>query len=253
MAAQKEVPEFLYHIKRTVTDYHEDKSGATRLVDILGTFTDLTAAKKAAFSALASEGYLRDDFEFFESKNEVAPEEWKHPDGVATFAKAPAGQEFEVRLDTKPNTAGLVGNADGEVEGHLHYVLQTTIDYNNDHIGGIQTTEVEGTYMTRKEAHAGAKDCLLDDEITKASFAEYDEKEQFKGEWPYGDECLVHAVGETGSNFLVSVKAQPHSHKTHECKHHDGKKCECSCKHSEAACKHKQCKHDDCVCNKKNH
>jgi hypothetical protein len=253
MATNTEVPEFLYHIKRTVTDFHEDLSGATRTVDILGTFTDLPAAKAAGFSALASEGYLRDDFAKYEAKNEVAPEEWKHPDGVVAFAKAPAGQEFEARLDTKMNNEKFVGDAAGEVEGHLHYVLQTTIDYNNDHIGGIQNTEVEGTFLTRKEAREAAKTVLLDDEIKKASFAEYDEQEQFKGEWPYGDECLVHAVGQTGQNFLVFVKAQPHHHTTHECKHHEGKKCDCACKHSEAACKHKQCKHEDCACNKKDH
>lgn len=131
--------------------------------------------------------------------------------------------------------------------------MQTTINYNNDRIGGIQNTEVEGTYLTRKEAFTAAHTALLDDEVKKESFAEYDEKEDFKGEWPYGDECFVHAVGETGENFLVFVKAQPHSHSTHECKHHGGKKCECSCKHDEGACKHKQCKHTDCECNKKSH
>jgi len=251
--AANEFPEYLYHVKRTITEYHEDKSGATRIVDILGTFTQLPAAKQAAYSALASEGYLRDDFESYEVKNEVEPEAWKHADGVVVVAKAPAGQEFEVRLDTKPNAGKFKGNADGEVEGHLHYVLQTTINYNNDRIGGVQNTEVEGTYLTRKEAFEAAHTVLLDDEVTKESFAEYDEKEDFKGEWPYGDECFVHAVGETGENFLVFVKAQPHSHTTHECKHHGGKKCECSCKHTEAACKHKQCKHADCECNKKSH
>lgn len=120
MAPEQE-SEFLYHVKRTVTDFHEDKSGATRMTDILGTFTDLPAAKLAAHSALASEGYLKDDFELYEAKNEVAPELWKHPGGVLVFARAPAGQEFEVRLDTKPNVFELKGNASGEVEGHLHY------------------------------------------------------------------------------------------------------------------------------------
>ncbi len=119
--AETEAPEFLFHVKRTITDYHEDKSGATRTTDILGTFTDLAAAKQAAHSALASEGYLRDDFELFETKDETDPEEWKHGDGVVSFARAPAGQEFEVRLDTKPNVMKFKGNAGGEVEGHLHY------------------------------------------------------------------------------------------------------------------------------------
>lgn len=37
------------------------------------------------------------------------------------FAKAPAGQQFEVGLDTEVNAAGLKGNEQGEVEGFLHY------------------------------------------------------------------------------------------------------------------------------------
>lgn len=120
-AKLNQVNEELYHVKRTITDYAEDKSGATRTTDILGTFTDLTAAKAAANSALASEGYLRDDFAKFELKTEIKPGEWKHEDGVVAYALAPAGQEFEVRLDTKDNDEKLKGNESGEVEGHLHY------------------------------------------------------------------------------------------------------------------------------------
>lgn len=127
-------------------------------------------------------------------------------------------------------------------------VLQTTINYNNDRVGGIQTTEVEGTYPTRKAAYEAAHTALLDAEVTQESFAVYDEKEAFAGDWPYGDEVFVHAVAETGENFLVSVKAQPHSHQHHACKHHGGSKCECACKHTEGECKHKACKHEDCDC-----
>jgi hypothetical protein len=257
-----EIPEFLYHIKRTITDFHADKSGATRIIDVLGSFTDLKAAKAAAYSALFSEGYLKDDFELYED-NRSDPEGWKHGEGILVFAKAPAGQEFQVQIDTKPNVLSFVGNADGKVEGFLHYgkhlppssslktneiVLQTIINYNNDRVGGIQYTEVEGTYPTRADAYAAAHTVLLDDEVTKESFAEYDEKEAFEGEWPYGDEVFVHAVAETGENFLVSVKAQPHSHKHHSCKHHGGGKCECECKHTDKACKNTTCKHEDCDC-----
>ncbi|EKD14055.1 uncharacterized protein L3040_007942 [Drepanopeziza brunnea f. sp. 'multigermtubi'] len=242
--------DLLYHVKRTITNFADDKSGATRVVDVLGTFTDLAAAKLAANAGLASEGYVKDDFEVYEQKSETAFQKWKHADEVTVFARAPAGQEFEVCLDTKPNT-GFEGNVNGEVEGHLHYVLQTTIDYNNDRIGGIQTTEVEGTYPTRAQAFEAAKTILLDNEVKKSDFAEYDAKDEFEGEWPYGDECLVHAVGQTGENFKVLVKAQPHSHKLHACKHHEGKKCECECQHGDAACKAKQCKHDDCECSSK--
>lgn len=61
-----EASEFLYHVKRTIIDFAEDKSGATQITDILGTFTELTAAKSAARSGLASEGYVKDDFETYE-------------------------------------------------------------------------------------------------------------------------------------------------------------------------------------------
>ena len=116
-----EAPEYLFHIKRTITDFADDKSGATRTTDILGTFTSLAAAKNAAHSALASEGYITDDFEVVEHKNEASSDEWKHGDGCLVFAKAPRGQEFDVRIDTKPNVLKLKGNASGEVEGILHY------------------------------------------------------------------------------------------------------------------------------------
>jgi hypothetical protein len=106
-------------------------------------------------------------------------------------------------------------------------VLQTTIYYNNDSIGGIQTTEVAGTYPTRKAARAAAKNTLLNEEVTKEWFAEYDEKDSERDEWPYGDDVLIHAVAETGENFKISVKAQPHSHQHHERKH-QGKKSDLS-------------------------
>ncbi|PQE34071.1 hypothetical protein CJF32_00010774 [Rutstroemia sp. NJR-2017a WRK4] len=211
-----EYSELLFHVKCTITDYHKDQSGATRTTDILGTFTNLAAAKNAAYGALASEGYVKDDFQSYEVKNDTDPEQWAHGDGVLVFAKAPAGQEFEVSLDTKPNDLKLKGNASGEVEDYLHYVLQTMIDYNSDRIGGIQTTEVEGIYPTRKAAFEAAKTALLHEEVTKESFAEYDEKDKFVDEWPYGDECWVHAVSQTGENFMVFVKAQPNKHRHHE-------------------------------------
>ena len=109
----------LYHVKRTVIDLTEDKSGATRITDIEGTYNNLHAAKEAATHALASEGYLESDFDTLSVK--AVDEEWTHADGVLVLAKAPAGQEFEVAIDTKPNTLNLKGNAVGKIEGILHY------------------------------------------------------------------------------------------------------------------------------------
>lgn len=114
-------PESLYHIKRTITDLAEDPSGATQTTDILGTYTELPAAKKAASSALASEGYIADDFETLEVKNDVGEGKWKHDSDVLVYAKAPRGQVFEVRLDVKKNAEKFIGNEEDKVENFLHY------------------------------------------------------------------------------------------------------------------------------------
>ena len=132
-------------------------------------------------------------------------------------------------------------------------VLQTIIDYNTDRVGGHQDTEIEGTYTTRKAAFEAAHTALLNEETTKESFAEYDEKEDFQGEWPYGDEVLVRAVGETGENFYVAVKPQPHSHSSHSCSYHGGKKCNCPCTKTDEGCKRKTCKHEGCEASKTLH
>lgn len=120
-------------------------------------------------------------------------------------------------------------------------VLQTTIFYNHDSIGSIQTTEVEGAYPTRKAAREAAKLALLDEDVAADSFAEYEEQDMERGEWPYGDDVLIHAVAESGENFQISVKAQPHSHQQHKPKQHQGQVCERFCKHTENGCQNKNC------------
>lgn len=98
-------------------------------------------------------------------------------------------------------------------------VLQTTIYYNNDSTGGMQKTEVEGTYPTRKAAREAAKNTLLSEEVTKEWFVEYD-KDSERDERPYRVDVLIHTVAGPGENFKILVKAQPHSHQRHERKHH---------------------------------
>jgi hypothetical protein len=111
-------------------------------------------------------------------------------------------------------------------------------------------TEVEGTYLTRDAARKAARLALLDQNVTKKDFAEYDEFDDARdvNEWPYGDTVLVHAAAETGENFNVAVKTQPHAHQHHACKHHAGGKCLCKCTHSENQCRTQTCKHAECDC-----
>jgi len=119
--SQNNTSEYLYHVKSTMIDYPGDKSGATRSTEILGTYVDLAAAKAAASSALFNQGFKEDDFVTYETKNSSGNEEWKFGDGIITFAQTPAGHEFRIGIDTKPNSLGLKGNPEGKVEAILHY------------------------------------------------------------------------------------------------------------------------------------
>jgi hypothetical protein len=116
---QNDISELLYHVNRTIIDLARDKSGATQTTDVFSTFTRLAAAKAAARSVLPSEGYSKEDFTQYEEND--GTKEWIYREGGMVFAKALSGEEFHVYLDTKPNLLRFMGNASGEVEGHLHY------------------------------------------------------------------------------------------------------------------------------------
>jgi hypothetical protein len=209
--------EYLYHALREILVYYKDKSCATHIKDVLGTYVSLPAAKAAALTAIEASGYERDDFEIYEEKPRSG-ENWTHGDGVLLYAKGLSGAEFYIRIDIKQNVGKFKGNAQGRVDDKLYYVIQIKIDCNNDRVGRIQTTEVGGTYLHRQETRDSALTALIDGEgITKEWYEEYDEiDEADPGEWPYGEDCMVHAVSSNGENFLVLVKTQPSLHKKSE-------------------------------------
>ncbi|KAH7126445.1 hypothetical protein B0J13DRAFT_530988 [Dactylonectria estremocensis] len=208
------VPELLHHTTLTVIDYHEDPSGATRSVYVLGTHSTLEASKVFATSALQGLKYEPSDFAEYTVRS-AGP--WTHGDGVLVFARAPAGQVFLIGIDTTPNNEALPASPDGAVvlpQGAdlLHYVLQTTIDYNQDRTGSVQATEIEGSYVLRADAWAAARKCLDPEQFVKYDMLESDE---MAGQWPFGDDVVVHAVAETGQNFVVAVRTVPGAHKKH--------------------------------------
>jgi hypothetical protein len=212
-------PEQLFHTTLTVVDFHHDTSGSTRDVHVLGTHTTLPAAKAFALAALERLGYQPDDFDMYATRANTAPEEWTHGDGVMVYAKAPRGHEFLVGLDTKPNTESLPAGTNDTLQlpdehGYLHYVLQNRTDYNQDKSGAFQTTEIQGCYARRDSALAAAKETLRED---RDEYAQYDERDdaESEGEWPFGEEVVVHAVAQTGENYTVAVKTATGAQEKH--------------------------------------
>ncbi|KAJ9130307.1 hypothetical protein NKR19_g9944 [Coniochaeta hoffmannii] len=216
---KQEVPELLYHTLLTVIDFHDDTSGYTRSTYPLGTHTSLSAAKAFAAHALEKLNYQPDDFLEYAVRTPQTPEDaWTHGDGTVVYAKAPAGHEFLVRLDTTVNNENLPAGGPDETprlpsaSDHLHYVIQTRIDYDQDRSGSMQHTEIEGVYVHRADALKAAKDMLGD----RQEFAQYDENTNGeKGEWPFGEDVVVHAVAQTGQNYTIAVRTVPGCHKKH--------------------------------------
>jgi hypothetical protein len=199
---ERKASEELYHVKQTMIDYHHDPSGASQNTTIYGTFTDLSSAKDAARNALFSKGYKEEWFATMTVNN--GQEDWPHPGGVMVQATASDGQVFIIAIETTANGMRLQGDHLGKVNQDLYYVLQTTIYYEKDRSGGIRETELQGVFVSYQDAKNAALICLLDEDITKESFVQYDE---FDGQtdWTYGEDVLVHAVAEGGENFLVEI------------------------------------------------
>jgi hypothetical protein len=188
-----DIPELLYHTTLVVYDGSRDPANCARSAYVLGTHTTLPAAKAFSATALQGMGYEPSDFDEYHVKD--PSKEWPYDDGVIVYAKAPAGQEFAVGLDTTPNDQGfaaggpdgtlnLSGVTDGDPARHLHYVLQTKVDYDQDRCRGeafpindnstFKTTEIQGCFLHRADAIKAAKACL---KTTGYEFAQYDERE----------------------------------------------------------------------------
>jgi len=195
--------EDIYVIKRTEIDMKNDPTGARQLVSLRSTYVDLRAAKEASKTALFEEGYEREWFPTFDVRADNA-DSWTHGDGVQVYAVAPEGEIFKVEIETVPNRAGFTGDDNGKVVGDVWHVLQTTIHYNLDRSGAKRDTVVEGTYRTFDAAKQAALGALLDEDVTKESFEEYDENTG-QEDWPFDEDTMVHAVGQGGENYLIQV------------------------------------------------
>ncbi|KAK4184150.1 hypothetical protein QBC35DRAFT_517776 [Podospora australis] len=239
---EEKLPENLYHTTLTVIDHHSRTCGTTRHPYILGTHTDLSSAKEFALSCLQSSlNYSPADFTTYlpRSSFQGSEEDWPHGPNCLVYALHPCGQEFLIGLYETPNDSRF-GPAAGRLGGEgdeLHYVLSTKHIYAQDRDQenggrrkslmedrgrGFQTTEIEGCFVPREKALERARE-VLRWQKERGEFAQYDEREEFfsrvdweegkkggtgkeEGSWPFGDEVVVHAVGQRGENFEVAIK-----------------------------------------------
>jgi hypothetical protein len=191
----------LYVIKRAEV-MSKDPAELKFKVSLPATFTDLKAAKAAARGLLKEEGY---DVELLPVyKVNDGSSNWEYGDGVLVHAEVPGEAEFEVAIDTVPNTIGAKPDGTGRVTTPLFHVVQTIIDYNTDRSGKKREYIVEGTYAEEKVANEQALNVLVDEERKKEDYVEYDERST-DAVWTFGDEVVVHAIDHHGMNLLVSV------------------------------------------------
>jgi hypothetical protein len=191
----------IYLIKRTYTDLKNPSEIAYK-VAIPSTFADLKAAKAAALATLIDEGYEPGFFPVYEVNHGDAAQ-WTHGDGMMVYAEGPDHEIFTVEIGTRPNDAHFEADETGRIRRPLHHVIQTIVDYSDDRSGSKRKSMVEGTHIARSLAESQALRVLLDANVRKEDFVEYDEF--IEGERPFGEDVIVHAVKDGGENILVSV------------------------------------------------
>jgi len=158
-------------------------------------------------------GYEREWFtEYYTNPDDFQAHHFKHStvgEGLNVYAKAEDGTTFRVSVATTPNVQGFHADPrDHKLYMTLYHVVQTVVLYNKDDSGEARKTIVEGSFQKYPVARKFASEVLLskEDGITKESFEQYDEAVGLgERDCGYGENVIVHAVGQTGENFLISV------------------------------------------------
>ncbi|EXJ90649.1 hypothetical protein A1O1_03753 [Capronia coronata CBS 617.96] len=201
--------ENLYHVVFTTSHISKDVNGEVERVRVCGTYTTLPAAKAAAHRTLFEAGYEKEMFDEYEtSQEQFIRHHVKRRTGLCVLAKSADGTVFRVSVATTPNSLNLKGGKDDhKIHQDLYHVVQTNVLYTEDDTGAARETNVEGTFTTYEEARKYASQVLLapEDGVTKESFEEYDEAGPDEKDCGFGENVVVHAVGQNGENYLVSV------------------------------------------------
>ncbi|RMZ76734.1 hypothetical protein DV737_g4701, partial [Chaetothyriales sp. CBS 132003] len=204
-------PSQLYHVLLITSRLSKNPTNDLEKLRITGTYVNAKAAKAAAHLVVYDGGYELEMFNTYEVDHTKLEREMAEAreasDGLVVHASAQDGTEFKVFIHVTPNNLQLVTDEeDGRVSADLFYVVQTEVDYNGDDIK-LRSHSIGGVFTRYIDARKAAFTTLLDktDGITKESFAAWDEAGEHDTDCGYGENVLVHAVGENGDNFLVSV------------------------------------------------
>jgi hypothetical protein len=190
--------ENLYVVKRSFTDSNTPDTN----VALPSSFTDLKAAKEEAKTVLKQEGYEKEFFQVYDVNDGLS--DWKHGDGVIVYAEGSENEICTVEIVTVHNVSGLEADETARVRSPLYYVLQTVIHYDEDRSGSRRDNLVEGVYARREDAEAYSLKVLLDEDVKKEDYAEYDEYSD-GSDRPFWADVIVHAVKPNGENILVSI------------------------------------------------
>ncbi|KAE8381473.1 hypothetical protein BDV26DRAFT_255274 [Aspergillus bertholletiae] len=200
----------LYHIILSITHISKDPNNIVEKVRVPGSYISLRAAKAAAHSCLFDAGYEREFFTEYETNKDVF-ENRNLPErqGLVVFAVASDGTTFRVRIDTTANSRRLTTDYDdGRIPVPLYYVIQTTVEYSGEkEVSKVKDLNIMDAFVNYQEARRYAEKVLLseDDALTKESYEAYDEAGPNETDCGYGENVVVHAVGQYGENYSISV------------------------------------------------
>lgn len=218
----------IYHVLIESSHLTKDPTQQIEKLRIVGTYDTLPLARAAGYRALFDAGY---EAEFFKSygvsntffdEHKVAPDT---QDGLLVYAVAQDGTIFQVRLLITPNDEHWTHEfEDGRVCKTLYYVVETTSNYNDGAEGeAVRSHAIKGVFEDYEKARTLALRALLKDPnvgkekfgeyqimangagIIKKNFAQYEEVQDGERDCGYGENVLVHAVGQDGRNYSVSV------------------------------------------------
>jgi len=202
-----------YHILITSSHLTKDPNQQVEKLRIVGTYDSLPLAKAAAHRALFDAGYEAEFFkaygvsaDFFDKQQHIPV---RDRDGLLVYAVAQDGTIFQVRIATTANDAEWTHQfEDGRICKELYYVVLTTASYRDGSEGeNSRVHNIEGVCDSYEEARKMALGALSNaaDGMTKQSYAQYDEVAANETDCGYGENVLVHAMGQDGENLLVSV------------------------------------------------